>query len=286
MKFTPSFSATALGLALLVSVSAQSSDPIKFELPQIGSSPATAPATTAPAAGQPAATPAAPAIKYTEAQMMEVYGFMLGDRLNLRPLEFSQAQVESIARGLIMAVNGQQPNYDAQQIMPQLQQLIQTKQQAFLVKVRNHNLSETAKFFTALKENTAVKELEGSNGLRYEVLKAGTGAVPKAGQIVTMHFTGGFINGQVFESTLRAPEGKTPEPVDVLIQQGALIDGMATALLKMPVGSKWRIYIPPHLAYGDDGMAQIGIPPAATLIFEIETFGVKDAPKEATEAKK
>ena len=53
---------------------------------------------------------------------------------------------------------------------------------------------------------------------------------------------------------------------------------MTEALLAMPTGSKWRLYIPPHLAYGDDG-AQ-GIPPAATLLFEVEVFDVKDAPKQ------
>lgn len=276
MKFIPTVSAGLCSLGLLVAATAQQ-NPVKFELPQVGSS-----STSAPAAQTPA-TPAAPTVQFTEAQMMEVYGWMLGARMNLAELEFTPAQIEAMSRGMIMAATGKQPGYDAQQIGPQLQELLAKKQQVLLTKIRNFNLSEAATFFTKLKENTAVKEVQGT-GLRYEILKEGKGPKPKSGQLAKIHYSGSFINGQVFDTSLQAPEGKTAEPIEALVQEGALIPGVAEALLMMPTGSKWKIYVPPHLAYGDEGAP--GIPPAATLIFEVELFEVKDAPKQPDAAKK
>lgn len=290
MKLITSLSAGLLSVGLLVSASAQS-DPIKFELPPVGSganqpkaAPAQQPAPkAAPQQQQPAA--AAP-VKFTEDQLMEVYGWVLGERMNLVSLEFTPANVDAMARGMKLLLSGRQPTYDAPQIGEQLQEFLGRKQQALMLKIRNQNLAATAEFFTKLKENTAVKELPGSNGLRYEVFTEGKGPVAKEGQLVTMHYTGAFINGQIFDSSMRAAEGETPQPVDALVQAGALIEGMELALKKMPVGSKWRLYIPPHLAYGDEGVPQIGVPPAAAMIFDVEVLGVKDAPKESAQPKK
>ncbi len=286
MKLIRSLSAALCGVGLVAAATAQqNSNPVKFELPQIGST-APAPSTTTPASTTttPApATPAAPAQTFTEAEMMEVFGWMTGVRMNLQQLEFTPAQVEAMSRGFKMAAAGQQPNYDAQQIGPQLQALLAQKQQTLLGKIRTMNLNLAAEFFTKLKEDPTVKELPGSNGLRYKVVTEGKGAVAKPGQLARIHYTGAFVNGQVFDTSLQAPEGQTPQPVEVLIQEGNLVTGILEALTRMPVGSKWIIYIPPHLAFGDDGAP--GIPPAATLLYEIEVFEVKDAPKQ-TEAKK
>ncbi len=286
MKLSQFLSAGLCSLGLLVAASAQQ-NPVKFELPQVGSGATAAPATQttpAPATVAPAAVaPAAPAVKFTEAQLMEVYGWMVGARMNLAELEFTPAQLEAMAKGLALAAAGRQPSYDGEQVGPQLQAILQKKQENFLLKVRNQNMADTAAFFTKLKENKTVKELSGS-GLRYEVITEGKGAIAKKGQVVKIHYTGAFINGQIFDTSLQAPEGQTPRPIDALVEEGALIDGMLEALLKMPVGSKWKLYNPPHLAYGDEG-AQ-GIPPAATMIFEVEVLGVQDAPKQPADAKK
>lgn len=287
MKLIRSLSAALCGVGLVAAATAQqNSNPVKFELPQVGAA-APAPSTTTPAttATTPAATaPAAPAQTFTEAQMMEVYGWMTGVRMNLQQLEFTPAQVEALSRGLKMAAAGEQPNYDAQQMGPQLQAFLAQKQQTLLTKIRNFNLNAAAEFFTKLKEDPAVKELPGSNGLRYKVVTEGKGAVAKPGQIARIHYTGAFLNGQIFDTSLQAPEGQTPQPVEALIQEGNLVTGILEALTRMPVGSKWILYIPPHLAFGDDGAP--GIPPAATLLYEIEVFEVKDAPKPPAGAKK
>lgn len=285
MKFITKVSAGLASLGLLVAASAQSNaqpapaqNPVKFELPQVGS--AATPAAAAPAA--PAV--AAPAKKYTEAEILETYGWVVAARMGLAELEFSPAQVEAMARGMALAAAGKAPPYDAQQIGPQLEELLGKKQQNFLAKIRNQNLADAAKFFTALKDKKEVQELP--SGLRIETLKAGTGASPKIGQVAKIHYTLAFINGQVFESSLQRGE-----PLEVLVQvpskddpRGGAIPGMVEGLQKMAVGGKAKLYVPPHLAYGDDGIQ--GIPPAATLIFEVELLEVKDAPKEAAPAAK
>jgi FKBP-type peptidyl-prolyl cis-trans isomerase len=282
MKVHRLLSAASGALALTAAVVAQQNAP-KFELPQVGSA-ATPPA--APAATPAAApAPAAPAVTFTEAQMMEVFGYMLAVRNNLGDLEFTPANVEAIAKGMTMAVQGKQPSYDAQQIGPQLQELLKKRQDALLLKVRNANLSAAAGFFTQLeKENKNVKQFP--SGLRYEVVTEGKGAVAKPGQVARIHLIGAFMNGQVFENTRVAPEGQTADPAEILVQEGANIPAIVEALTKMPVGSKWRLYVPPHLAFGDDGAPQVGIPPAATLLFELEVFSVADAPKAPEGAKK
>ncbi|HVU16284.1 MAG TPA: FKBP-type peptidyl-prolyl cis-trans isomerase [Candidatus Didemnitutus sp.] len=286
MKLIQSLAAGAVGLSLIAAVSAQTpaqtspapsapaQTPVKFDLPNIGG-------TNAPAAS-PSAPLAAPAPKYTSAQLMELYGYILGRRASLAELEFSPDDVAAIARGIAASARGEQPNVDVRAMEPELEAYIGKKGQAFMGKLRNHNLAESATFFTKLKDNKNVQELP--DGLRYEVLKPGTGASPKLGQIVKMQYTGQFIDGTTFDSSVQRGE-----PVEVFVQAPSkedprgVIAGMVEGLQKAAVGGKYKLYIPPHLAYGDDGTQ--GIPPAATLIFEVEVLDVKDAPKEATPAK-
>lgn len=289
MKFITQIGAGLLSLGMLATVSAQQNNPVKFELPQVGSA---APAAAAPAtpAAPAAAAPAAPAKKYTDTELLETFGYSYALQSGLfsrvRALEFTPAQIEAIVRGLGLALNAQKLDYDAQQIMPQVEQFLQGKEQAFLVKLRDRNLAESAAFLGKLKENKNVVELP--SGLRYEITKPATGAAPKLGQVAKIHYTGSFVSGQVFDSSLQArQEGVAPQPVDILVQtptqenpQGA-IAGMVEGLQKLGVGGKAKFYIPPHLAYGDEGVPQIGIPPGATLVFEVEMFEVQDAPKPA-----
>lgn len=279
MKFTQQISAGAVALGLLVAVPAFAQAP-QFKLPEVGNQTPAAPAAATPQAAAPAAAaPAAPTITYTEAQIMEAYGWLLAARNNMAELEFTPAQIEAMAKGMTAAATGKSLSYDGQQMGQQIQALLQKKQQVFLGKIRTANQADTATYFRKLADNKAVKELAGSNGLRYEILKEGRGQIAKEGQVVKMHYTGAFPNGQIFDSSLQQQQGTTlPDPVEVLVKPGSMIEGFVAALTHMPVGSKWRLHIPPHLAYGDDGFQ--GIPPAATLIFEVEVFEVKDAPAE------
>ncbi|MBL9216634.1 MAG: FKBP-type peptidyl-prolyl cis-trans isomerase [Opitutaceae bacterium] len=269
-------SAGLVGVGLLVAVSAQ--DAVKFNVP--GVTPESKPAQPAPAGVPAPAAPAAPAAakaKFTEAQVAEAYGWYLGAQLGLQQLEFTREQVEAVARGMVGSAAGGRPPFDAREIGPEVEAFLGKKNNAFMGRLRQAQLAEGQAFFTKLKENKSVVELP--SGLRYEVLKAGTGATPKPGQVVTMHYTGTLATGQTFDSSV-----ERGQPAEIALKDGQIIPGMFEGLQKTSVGGKIKLYVPPSLAYGDEGSQ--AIPPGATLVFEVELLGVKDAPKEAAPAAK
>jgi peptidylprolyl isomerase len=119
---------------------------------------------------------------------------------------------------------------------------------------------EAAAKQTAGKASDTVKT---PSGLKYIVLKKGAGPTPKAGQTVKAHYTGKFLDGKVFDSSI--PRG---EPIAFPVGKGQVIKGWDEAILTMSKGEKRVLIIPPQLAYGPDGMGPI--PPNSTLIFEVE----------------
>lgn len=119
-----------------------------------------------------------------------------------------------------------------------------------------------------LKENAAkegVKTLP--SGLQYKVLKEGDGKSPKATDTVVVHYKGTLINGKEFDSSY-----KRGEPAEFPVNR--VIKGWTEALQLMKEGSKWMLYIPSNLAYGERG-AGADIGPNETLIFEVELLKVK-----------
>ncbi|MEY3367187.1 MAG: hypothetical protein RI973_342 [Bacteroidota bacterium] len=106
------------------------------------------------------------------------------------------------------------------------------------------------------------------NGLQYEVLKAGEGTKPTLENKVKVHYTGRLINGTVFDSSVERGE-------PAIFGLGQVIKGWTEILQLMPVGSKWTVYIPQELAYGERGAGgQIG--PYSTLIFDIELISIEE----------
>lgn len=104
------------------------------------------------------------------------------------------------------------------------------------------------------------------SGLQYEIIKTGDGAKPGPTQTVTCHYHGTVIDGRVFDSSV-----KRGQPASFPLNR--VIPGWTEALQLMPVGSKWRLFLPPNLAYGDRQIsAEIG--PNSTLIFEVELLGI------------
>lgn len=121
-----------------------------------------------------------------------------------------------------------------------------------------------AEFLQANKEKEGIFVTE--SGLQYEILTAGDGAKPKATDTVRCHYEGKLINSTIFDSSF-----KRNQPADFPVNQ--VIPGWVEALQLMPVGSKWRLYVPSELAYGEYGAGeQIG--PNATLIFDVELLEI------------
>ena len=127
------------------------------------------------------------------------------------------------------------------------------------------NKEKGDKFRAKNKKKKGVKETK--DGIQYEVLKQGNGKQPTAKDTVTVHYTGKLINGKVFDSSIERGHPAT-FPLD------GVIKGWTEILPMMKVGSKWRVVIPPELAYGERGAGHV-IGPNETLIFEIELLSIK-----------
>ncbi|HZV68158.1 MAG TPA: FKBP-type peptidyl-prolyl cis-trans isomerase [Saprospiraceae bacterium] len=119
-------------------------------------------------------------------------------------------------------------------------------------------------FLATNKTRSGVTSL--ADGMQYEILKAGDGAKPKATDEVLVHYHGTLTDGTIFDSSV-----DRGQPISFPLNQ--VISGWTEILQLMPVGSKWRVYIPYNLAYGDRP-AGPHIKPYSTLIFEIELLGI------------
>ncbi|HCO68199.1 MAG TPA: peptidylprolyl isomerase [Dysgonomonas sp.] len=128
----------------------------------------------------------------------------------------------------------------------------------------DNNLKAGQEFLEINKKRPGVVTLP--SGLQYEIIKEGNGPVPKAADQVKCHYHGTLINGTVFDSSVQRG---TPATFGV----SQVIQGWVEALQLMPVGSKWKLYIPSNLAYGPSGAGQ-SIEPNSTLIFEVEVLDI------------
>lgn len=128
----------------------------------------------------------------------------------------------------------------------------------------NRNLEEGRIFLEENKKRVGVITLP--SGLQYEILTEGDGAKPKATDKVRCHYHGTLLNGTVFDSSVQRDQ-----PAVFGVNQ--VIKGWVEALQLMPVGSKWRLFIPSELAYGERG-AGSSIEPNSTLIFDVELLGI------------
>ncbi|HVX52012.1 MAG TPA: FKBP-type peptidyl-prolyl cis-trans isomerase [Chitinophagaceae bacterium] len=126
------------------------------------------------------------------------------------------------------------------------------------------NLKAGQAFLEENKKRAGVVEL--ASGLQYEVLVEGTGPKPRIFNNVTCHYHGMLIDGSVFDSSVNRGQPAT-FPLTMVIK------GWTEGLQLMPVGSKWRFFIPPHLGYGDRHVSQ-QITPNSTLVFDVELLGI------------
>lgn len=122
-----------------------------------------------------------------------------------------------------------------------------------------------------VKEGVRVRQ---RSGLQYKILKEGSGQVPDYDDVVTVHYTGSLLDGHKFDSSY--DRGKPAE-----FGVNGVIKGWTEILQIMPVGSKWEVYIPHNLAYGETGIrgSKLGeyvIPPSSVLIFQIELLGIAE----------
>ena len=144
--------------------------------------------------------------------------------------------------------------------MEEAESIIQAAITEAMTKQAELATAKEQEFFTENGKKDGVITTE--SGLQYEVLKTGTGPKPSATDVVTVHYTGSFLNGEVFDSSIQRGE-----PTELHLH--SVIPGWTEGIQLMNVGSSYKLYIPSVLAYGIEGAGGV-IGPNETLIFEVE----------------
>ena len=236
----------------------------------------------AESAEKPAEKPAAPVDPaVVKADSSYALGFRTGGSFGQEYGRFgvtaADIEAENFTKGFLAALKGNKPELSEEKLknaMQALGDLLQKREQELATK----NLEEGKKF---LEENGKRKEVTTTkSGLQYEVLAKGGDKkyeapkeAPKEGEAAPekqfdVRYKGTLINGTEFDAS---PEGQT---VPMTLQ---VIEGFKEALTTMPIGAKWKLFIPSSLAYGEQRRS-VEIGPNQTLVFELELVDIKDAP--------
>jgi FKBP-type peptidyl-prolyl cis-trans isomerase FklB len=203
-------------------------------------------------------------------------GRNLGAQLHQQSVELDQA---ILLRGMKDALAGGKmllTDDEVKAALMQLQTEVRSRQQEKMkveqekMKVAAEgNKKEGAEFLEANKTKEGVVTLP--SGLQYKILTEGTGSKPTATDTVVCNYRGTLISGTEFDSSY-----KRGQPASFPVN--GVIKGWTEALQLMPVGSKWQLFIPSDLGYGDGGSGPV-IGPGATLIFEVELLSIQDKAK-------
>jgi FKBP-type peptidyl-prolyl cis-trans isomerase FklB len=235
--------------------------------PATGAQSSTAPKSgQTPAAKRPATTPAAP-LTTPKQKASYAIGMNIGKGLKKDEVDVDGA---SLARGIRDAIAGNKPLLTDEESKTALMALateVRAKQQAKLDQIAVVNKKEGEAFLAANKAKDGVVALP--SGLQYKIEKEGNGPKPTAADSVTCNYRGTLIDGKEFDSSY-----KRGQPLTIPVS--GVIKGWTEAMQLMPVGSKWQLFIPPDLGYGNQAMGQ-DIQPGSTLIFEVELLSI--APK-------
>lgn len=176
---------------------------------------------------------------------------------------FEGVSLKAALAGVEDAFSGRGPRIDGNEINAAFQ-VIQAKVQEAQAAQAKEFAGEGEAFLAANAKRDEVVVLE--SGLQYEVITEGDGATPTRESVVRTHYRGTLINGEQFDSSYDRGE-PTEFPV------GGVIAGWTEALMNMKVGSKWKLYIPYQLAYGEQG-AGGAIGPYQALVFDIELLEI------------
>jgi FKBP-type peptidyl-prolyl cis-trans isomerase len=244
-----------------------------------------APAATAPKAATTAKAPVkktgtaaktgatAPALTTRKQKFSYALGMNIGSGLGAN-LKKQSVEVDPslVSQGLKDAMGGAKTRMtqeEAQAVLTEVQNEVKKQQQEKQAEAATKNKTEGEAFLAANKSKDGVVTLP--SGLQYKILTAGTGPKPTASDSVVCNYKGTLINGTEFDSSYKRGQPAT-------FGVGQVIKGWTEALQLMPVGSKWQLFIPSSLAYGERGPGEIG--PNSTLIFEVELLSIQDKAKD------
>jgi len=181
------------------------------------------------------------------------------DSIDVEPKILLQGIEDAMADGKLLLTDD-----ETKTVLVDLQNQVRQKQEEKRLALVETNKKEGDAFLAANKTKEGVVTLP--SGLQYKVLVAGTGAKPSAADTVVCNYRGTLLDNTEFDSSY-----KRGQPLTFTV--GGVIKGWTEALQLMPAGSKWQLFIPPDLAYGERGSGPIG--PNATLVFEVELVSIQ-----------
>jgi FKBP-type peptidyl-prolyl cis-trans isomerase FklB len=196
-------------------------------------------------------------------------GYDIGSNMKKQGIDVDS---KVLSRGIIDALSGAKSlltDQEVQEFTAELRAEIMAKQQARNKALAEKNKKEGEEFLAANAKKEGVKTT--ASGLQYKVITEGKGRQPKATDTVEVHYRGTLLNGTEFDSSY-----KRNQPATFVL--GQVIPGWIEGLQMMKEGSKWQLFIPANLAYGERGMGG-AIEPNSTLIFEVELLSIKEPGK-------
>jgi FKBP-type peptidyl-prolyl cis-trans isomerase len=210
----------------------------------------------------------APALKTKKDKLSYAIGTEMGKGVKDQGFDIDPNILIMGLKDALMGAKPQLSDDDLRAILSEVQEEIKQKQLQAMEMAAEENKKKGDEFLAENAKKTAVVVLP--SGLQYKVITAGQGKKPVESDTVLCNYRGTFLDGTEFDSSAQA--GK-PVPFEIK----GIIPGFKEALLLMPVGSKWQVFIPPSLAYGERGASDV-IGPNATLIFEIELVAIQAKP--------
>ncbi len=189
-------------------------------------------------------------------------GISIGE--NLKSQGIKEINYDAFAKALSDALS-EDTTVENQITVESAQVIIQNYFQKVYTAKMEENKKAGENFLAENKGKEGVKTLE--SGIQYKVIKEGKGEVPAAEDKVTVHYTGYKLDGTVFDSSV-----ERGQPATFPVNQ--VIPGWTEILQLMPVGSKWKVFIPAELAYGERPPRGANIEPNSTLIFDIELLSI------------
>jgi FKBP-type peptidyl-prolyl cis-trans isomerase FklB len=229
------------------------------------------PKAQSPAGSDQAASSNSP-FKTNKEKASYALGMNVGTSLHRQSVDIDP---DLFAQGLKDAISGKKPlitEEEGRAALTQLQNDVRTQQAQRMKEEGNANKKAGDAYLAANKAKPGVVTLP--SGLQYKILKEGTGPKPTATDTVECNYTGTLINGTEFDSSAKHG-GPAKFPVN------GVIKGWTEALQLMPVGSKWQLFIPSDLAYGERGTPDGSIGPNSTLVFDVELLSIEQ-PKPET----
>jgi FKBP-type peptidyl-prolyl cis-trans isomerase FklB len=190
------------------------------------------------------------------------------DSIDVEPKFMLQGIEDALAGGKVLLTDDQ-----VKTVLTALQSQVRQKQEEQRLALAESNKKDGAAFLAANASKEGVVTLP--SGLQYKVLVAGTGPKPSVTDSVVCNYRGTLLDNTEFDSSY-----KRGQPMTFVV--GRVIKGWSEALQLMPVGSKWQLFIPPDLAYGERGSGPIG--PNATLVFEVELQSIQPSAPPAAPA--